>query len=249
MCCCDALSHVYTGGCAHLWCAPALVHALTGVCSAYPRAHAVHTVHTHACTLSRARTCTLGQQAAVACACPVFRHAQSAPCGEPSLLLMLRAQGGQGFLWRLVGTAVPALVPSVWTYVKEGDRLCPSPPGAPGLPPESLLWLRCIWVKWGPCAPELAGFPLGGSGPACPGHLSAAQPSRVPARRGVRAGPSALGRPFRCWGSLLPACLPYLEVPGRVVRGSLLPCGWTETGMMQQKAPMDMEPLTSWSAW
>lgn len=211
-------------------------------------------VHTQ-CTLftprmhtQRAHRCTLGQQAPVACACPAFRHTQSTPGGEPSLLLMLRAQGGQDFLWRLMGTAVPALVPSVWTYVKEGDRPCPSPAGAPGLPPESLLWLRCIWVKWGPCAPEPAGFPLGGSGPSCPGHPSAAQPSRVPACRGVRAGPSALGRPFRCWGSLLPPCLPHREVPGLVVHGSPPPCGWTETGMKQRKAPMDMEPLTSWSA-
>ena len=78
-CCCGALSHVYTGVRAHLWCTPARVHALTGVCSAHPRMHAVHTVHTHACTLSRARRCTLGQQAPVTCACPAFRHTQGAP--------------------------------------------------------------------------------------------------------------------------------------------------------------------------
>ena len=65
------------------------------------------------------------------------------------------------------------------------------PPGAPGLPPESLLWLRGVWVECGPCAPEPVGCPLGGSGPSCPGHPSEARLSRVPAHRAVRAGTSA----------------------------------------------------------
>lgn len=165
---------------------------------------------------------------------PALTHADSPSWGTLSAP-DAQGQGRQDFPWRLVGTAVPVAGPSAWTCVKGGDRPRRSPPGAPGLSPESLLWLRGVWVERRPCAPEPVGRPLGGRGPSCPGHPSEAQLSRVPARRGVRAGASASGRPFGRWGSLLPPRLPHCEAPGRGVRGFPPPCGWTETSMKHRE--------------
>jgi len=228
----DALSHVYTGVCTPSRGAHLSEHTYSQVYAWLTLVHTqctlIHTVHAHSAGLTDAHQADrhpwpVHAQRSDTCRAP--------PHGEPSLLLMLRAQGRQDFPWRLVGAAAPAAVPSAWTCVEGGDRPRCSPPGAPGLPPESLLWLRGVWVECGPCAPEPVGCPLWGSGPSCPGHPSEARLSRVPAHRAVRAGTSASGRPFGRWGSLLPPRLPHREAPGHMVRGSPPPCGWVGTSM------------------